>query len=131
MTSSLNASDVWPSIVMVIVVVNPAEVGELQMPGQRGRFAADAFHHVAVAAHGIDVEIEQLQSGPIVLGGQPAGGDRHAYAVAEALTERAGRGFHAAGMPVLGVAGATAVQLAELADVESNDTANSPVGRPS
>ena len=100
----------------VVVVVDPAEVRELQVSGQRGRLAADAFHQVAVAAQGVDVEVEQLEAGPVVVGGQPAGGDRHAHAVADALAQRAGGGFHAAGVPVLGMARAAAVQLAELAD---------------
>ena len=86
------------------------------MPGQRGRLAADALHQVAVAAKGVDVEIEQLEARPVVSGGQPAGGDGHAHAVADALAQRPGGGFHAAGVPVLGMAGAAAVQLAELAD---------------
>ena len=34
----------------VVVVVDPAEVGELEVPGQGRGLAADAFHHAAVAA---------------------------------------------------------------------------------
>ena len=44
-----------------IVVVDPAEIRELQMSGERSRFAADTFHQVAVGAHRIDVEVEDLQ----------------------------------------------------------------------
>ena len=34
----------------VIVVVDPAEIGEFQMSGKRSGFAADAFHQIAVAS---------------------------------------------------------------------------------
>ena len=79
----------------VVVVVDPAEVRELQVAGERGGFVGDAFHQVAVAALGPDVEVEQLEAGLVVAGGEPAAGDRHADAVAAALAERAGRGFDA------------------------------------
>src|ERR1700756_3627397 len=38
----------------VIVVVDPAQVVELQMSRKRSRLARNAFHHAAVAAHRID-----------------------------------------------------------------------------
>ena len=100
-----------------VVVVDPAEVRQLQMPGQRGGLRADPFHHVAVAAEGVDVEVEQLKARPIVAGCQPTGGDRHADAVADALAQRAGRRLDAAGVAVLGVAGAAARELAEAFDI--------------
>ena len=46
----------------VVVVVDPAEVGELQVAGQRRGLAGDAFHHAAVAAQGVDVVVEQLET---------------------------------------------------------------------
>src|SRR2546430_16845153 len=48
-----------------IVVVDPAQVGQLQMSGERCRLGAYAFHHVAIAAHGIDVVIENLKAGAV------------------------------------------------------------------
>ena len=33
-----------------VVVVHPAEVGQLEVTGERGGLVRDAFHHVAVAA---------------------------------------------------------------------------------
>ena len=87
------------------------------MPGQRSGLGPDAFHQVAVAAQGVDVVVEQIEAGAVVAGGQPALGDRHADAVADALPQRPGRRLHAAGVAVLGMSGATAVQLAEAADV--------------
>src|SRR3954452_23523957 len=38
----------------VIVVVNPAEIWEAKVPGQRGRFTPDALHHVAVTTDCVD-----------------------------------------------------------------------------
>jgi hypothetical protein len=47
----------------VVVVVNPAEVVEAEMAGERRRFRRDAFHHAAVAADRINVVIEDLEAG--------------------------------------------------------------------
>ena len=87
------------------------------MAGQRRGFLANAFHHVAVAAEGVNVVVENLEAGPVVVGRQPIGGNRHAHAVSDALTERAGRGFDAGSPAVFGMAGSLAVELAELLDV--------------
>ena len=87
------------------------------MAGQRGGLGRDAFHHAAVAAQGVDVEVDQvLEAGPVEVGGHPAAGDGHADAGGHALAERAGGGLDAAGPAVLRVAGAAAVQLAEALD---------------
>ena len=87
------------------------------MPGQGGRLAADALHQVAVTAKGVDVEIEQVEARPVVSGGQPAGGDGHPHAVADALAQRPGGRLHTAGVSVLGMAGAAAIELTETAEV--------------
>jgi len=105
----------------LVVVVDPAQVGELEVPGQRGRLAADPLHQIAVAAQGVDVEWEQLEIGPIVAGRQPAGGNGHAHAVGHALAQRARGRLHPGGMTVLRVSGATAIELAELPDVVERD----------
>ena len=101
----------------VVVVVDPAEVGELQVAGERGRLGRDAFHHAAVAAQGVDVEVDQvLEAGLVEVGGHPAAGDGHADAVGQPLPERAGGGLDAAGPAVLRVAGTAAVELPEALD---------------
>ena len=87
------------------------------MAGQGGGLGPHALHQVAVAAQGVDVVVEEIEAGAVVVGGQPALGDRHADAVADALAQRPGRGFHAAGEPIFRMAGAEASQLAEEADV--------------
>ncbi len=43
-----------------IVVVDPAEVVELQVPGERSGFAGDALHQAAVAGDRVDVEVEEV-----------------------------------------------------------------------
>ncbi len=63
-----------------VAVVNPAQVAEHQMTGERGGLARDALHHVAVAADRINVVVEHREVGPIEMLRQPALGDRHADA---------------------------------------------------
>ena len=116
-TSSLNARSCPAFDRDVIVVVDPAEIGELQMAGERGGFAGDAFHQIAVAALGPDVEIEQREAGLVVAGGEPAAGDRHADAVAAALPERAGRRFDAGRVLDFRMARRAAAPLAEVAEL--------------
>ncbi len=101
----------------VVVVVDPAEVRELQVAGERRGFVGDAFHHVAIAALRPNVVVEQLEARLVEAGREPTFGDRHADAVAAALAERAGRGFDARRVAVLGVARRAAAPLAELLDV--------------
>ena len=71
----------------VIVVVDPAQVAELEVPGERGGLAGDPFHHAAVAAERVDVVVEEIESGAIEVAGQPAFGDGHADAGRHALSQ--------------------------------------------
>ena len=64
----------------------------LQMPGERDRFLADAFHQVAVGGEHIGVVIDDVA--PNSAREMPFG-DRHADGVGEALAERAGGGLDA------------------------------------
>src|SRR5689334_21438259 len=91
------------------------------MPGQRGRLTANPFHHVSVAANSVDVVIEHLEARAIVVSSQPLARDRHAYAVARALAERAGRGLDTRCEAILGMSGSLAVDLAEFLDVVQTD----------
>ena len=75
----------------VVVVVDPAQVVELEMAGERGRLRADAFHQAAVAANRVDVVVEQLEARLVVAAGQPLARDRHADAGGDALPQRTGR----------------------------------------
>ena len=104
-----------------VAVVDPAQVAEHLMAGERGRLARDALHHVAVAADGIDVVVEHRKVRPVEMLGEPAPGDRHADAVAAALAERPGRGLDAGGQVIFRMAGALAAELAEPLDVVERD----------
>ena len=105
----------------LVVVVDPAQVGQLQVPGQRGGLGADALHQAAVAAQRVDVVVEQLVAGPVERGGLPQSGDGHPDAGGDPGAQRAGGALHAGGPAVLGVAGALGVQLPEPAQVLQRD----------
>ncbi len=91
------------------------------MSGQRGRFAGHAFHEVAVAADGVDVEVEQLKSRTIEVLAQPLAGHGHAHAVSRALAKRSRGGLDAGGDVRLGMAGRAAAELAETFDFIERD----------
>ena len=101
----------------LVVVVDPAQIGQLQVPGQRGGLGTDALHQAAVTAQRVDVVVEQLVSGPVEGGGLPEPGDGHADAGGDPGAQRAGGALDAGGPAVLGVAGALGVQLPEPAQV--------------
>ena len=101
----------------VVVVVDPAEVVETKVAGQRGSLRADALHHVSIATNGVNVVIENLEAGPVETVGEPFLADRHTYAGCDALAERAGGGFDARNPVVFGMTGRLAAQLAEVADI--------------
>ena len=104
-----------------VVVVDPAQVGELEVAGERGRLARHPLHHVAVAAEGVDVVVEQLEVGTVEVGRLPPAGDRHPDAGRHPLTQRAGGGLDARSEPVFRVAWTLAVELAEALDVLEGD----------
>ena len=101
----------------VVVVVDPAKVVQLQVAGQRGGLAGDALHHAAVASQAVDVIVEHLEIGLVVMGGQPLAGHRHADGGGDAIAQRAGRRLNAGRPAIFRVAGAAAIDLAEALDV--------------
>ena len=72
----------------MIVVVDPAEVVELDVSCQRGGLTGDPFHQAAVAAQGVDVIVKQVEPGTIEVAGDPALGDGHAHTRRHPLSER-------------------------------------------
>jgi hypothetical protein len=100
-----------------IVIVNPTQIAQLLVTGERGRLARYALHHVAVAADRINVVVEHRKARPVEMLGQPATGERHADAVAASLTQRARRCFDARGQVIFGMTRAFAAEFAELPDV--------------
>ena len=105
----------------VVVVVDPAEVVEPLVPGERGGLAGDTLHEVAVAGEGVDVEVEELEAGVVEARRQPLRGDRHPDAGRDPLAERAGGGLDPGGQPVLGMPRALRAELAEALDVVETD----------
>src|SRR5215510_9368312 len=101
----------------VVVVPDPAEIVESQMGGERRRFRADALHEAAVAAHRVDLVIENVKARAIVVVGKPLLRQRHADARGNALPERTGSGFDAGDPVVFRMSRSLAVQLAKTANV--------------
>jgi len=46
----------------MVVVENPTKVVQAQVPGQGRRFRGDTLHHATVAAHSINVVVEDLET---------------------------------------------------------------------
>ena len=101
----------------VVVVVDPAQVRELEVPGQRGGLAGDPFHQAAVAAQRVDVVVEQVEPRPVEVACQPALGDGHPDTRRHALAQWPGGRLDARRPAILRVPGTLAVQLPEALDV--------------
>ena len=98
----------------VVVVVEPAEVVELEVAGERGGLVRDALHQAAVAGDRVDVEVEEVLAEALAL---PLRGQRHPDRGRDPLAQRPGGGLDAGGPAVLGVARRARVQLAEFFDL--------------
>ena len=102
-------------------VVEDDQLPEAEVPGQRRRLVADAFHHVAVTGqdervvvdHRVLRRVEPCREHPL--------GDRHAHGVAEALSQGARRGLDAGSDAPLGVPGGFRVELPEALQVVEAD----------
>ncbi len=105
----------------LVGVVYPTKVGQLEMGGERRGLAADAFHHVAIAAKCVNVVVENLKCGAVAARLKPFAGDGHAYTVSDALAQRPGCGLDSRGDTVFGMAWRSAVQLAKTFDVVEHD----------
>src|SRR6185312_1168525 len=79
------------------------------------------FHHVAIAAEGVDVIGENRKSWPVEVLLQPSRRNGHADAVAAALAQWTGGDLHTRGVAVFGMAGACTAELAEILDVLERD----------
>ena len=97
----------------MVRVVDPAEIGQLQVTGERRRLAADALHHVAVAAQCVNVVVEHVAARAVVGGGEPGFSGRHSDAGRDTLAKRTGRGLDTRGPAVFRMAGAAAACLAK------------------
>src|SRR5262249_21372655 len=60
-----------------IIIVDPDQIAEAQVSGQRRRLAGDAFHHAAIATQRHNIMRDDLMPGTIVVRPQPAARDSH------------------------------------------------------
>ncbi len=105
----------------VVVVVQPAQIVQLQMSGDRSGFAGDSFHQVAVAANSVDVVVKQRVIRRVVVCGQPFLGHRHADRVADAGTKRTRGRFNPGRFAEFWVARTDAADLTKVLDrIERN-----------
>ncbi|MCG3120608.1 MAG: hypothetical protein ALAOOOJD_03376 [bacterium] len=100
-----------------IVVVNPNQIIQAEVAGERGRFAGNALHHATIAGNRKNFVIDYVVAGPIEIIREPFFRNGHADAVRHALTERTGGGFHAGRQTIFRMTGAFAMQLAKVHDV--------------
>src|SRR4030095_8278834 len=94
----------------VVVVVDPAEVVETQVTGQRGGFRSHALHQAAVTANYINAVIEDFEVRSVEMTGEPLFCDGHADAHGDALPQGARGGLYARRPMVFGMAGRLAVE---------------------
>jgi len=100
-----------------IVIVDPTQIRQLQMPRYRRGFAANAFHQIPVAAQRVHVVAEQVKTRLVIAGGKPLPGHRHADAATDALAQWPGRHLDPRRVAILGMPGTRAAQLAKIANV--------------
>src|SRR5262249_20966668 len=105
----------------VIVVVNPAEVVELQVPRKRSCLARDALHRPAIAAQCVHAIVEQVKVWLVVSRCEPLLSDRHSDACGDTLSQRTGGCLDAGGPAVFGVSRAAAAELPEGLEVIYGD----------
>src|SRR5713101_8405676 len=87
------------------------------MSRKRSRFARHALHQVAISTNGVNIEIENVETRAIEIFSQPFAGNGHSHAVAGALAQRSGGGFHSARQVRFGMSGSPAVDLPEALDL--------------
>ena len=100
-----------------IVVIDPAEIGKLQMSGQRSRFTAHPFHQIAVGAYGVNVEIKNLVARTVEIRSLPLAGDGHSNTVSHSLAQRPGRSLDSGSNVRLGMSRGLTAQLTEAFDL--------------
>ncbi len=101
----------------VIVVVEPDQLPELEVSGERRRLVRDPLHEIAVATDEERVVVDDFLSGLVERGGEVGFGDGHADGVARSLAERAGGRLDSGRVAMLGVPGRLASPLAKLLEI--------------
>src|SRR5207245_11471863 len=64
----------------VVVVVDPAQVVEAQVTGQRGRLGGNALHQAAISAHDVDLVVEDREARSLLTVGERLLGYGHPHA---------------------------------------------------
>src|SRR2546430_17623805 len=95
----------------VVVVVDPDQLAELQVPGERARLVGDALHQVAVGREEEGVVVHDRMARAVEQRGELRLGDRHPYRVADALPQGSRRGLDPRRHAVLGMPGRPAAPL--------------------
>src|SRR5215470_4298624 len=94
----------------VVIVINPTEIREPPMAGERGCFAGDSLHHAAIPAQCIHIEIKKIfKAGSVITSRQPLSGGGHSDAGCDSLPQRTSGGFHPGGPAVLRMSRTAAV----------------------
>ena len=113
----------------VVVVVEPDQPAEPEMAGDRGRLGGDPLLHVAVRSDEVGEVVDGLVVAEVEAGGQHALAERHPDRRGDPLPERPGGRLHARHVPVLRVARARRVELAEALDLVERDVVARQVQR--
>src|SRR5262249_25046678 len=69
-----------------VAVVDPTQIPQPEMARERSGFARDTFHHVSVAAQGINLESKHREVRPVEVPTEPTSRDGHTDAVAASLS---------------------------------------------
>src|SRR3954471_11867396 len=101
----------------VVVVIDPAQVWQLQMSCDRCGLIRNTFHQVAIAADRPHVEVKQLKPRLVVPGREPSRSNRHPDAVATSLPQRPRRRLDSACMLDLRMARRLASPLPKVLDL--------------
>ena len=97
-----------------VVVVEGDELAQFLGAREGTDFMRNAFHQAAVAQKNISVVVDDFQSIAIEGARQLAFRHRHAHRIRQALTERAGGGFHARRVAIFRVSGGVGMELPKL-----------------
>src|SRR5262249_3410725 len=101
----------------VVVVIDPAQVGEFQVPRHRRSLSRDSLHHAAVSAQRVDIVIKQVKARSIEITGSPPYRDSHTDTGGHTLPQWASGRFDTCRPAIFGMTGTFAVELAEAFDV--------------
>ena len=100
-----------------VLIVEHDELAELEGSCEARGFRRNALHEAAFTDKRVGVVINRGKIRRVELRREHGLGNGHADRRRNTLTERAGRHFHAGGVPVLGVSGTGGSDLTEIPDI--------------